>query len=61
MLLAASITVNGIHGTLVLIAAILFLVAAIAAWVRDDPGHRLFWPALVGLGLCLFAFAFLVH
>lgn len=61
MLLATSISVHGIHGVLVLVAAILFLIAAIAAWVRDDPGHRLFWPALVALGLCLFALAFLVH
>jgi hypothetical protein len=57
MLLAASISVNGIHGALVLIAVILFAIAAVIAFFVQP---RAYWPSFVALGLALFALAFLV-
>lgn len=55
MPLATSVTFNGLHGVLILLAVILFLVAAVMAWV----GHPR-WASVVSGGLCLFALAFLV-
>jgi len=56
---ATTLSVNGVGGVLYLIAAILFLVAAIAAWVREDGNHHLYWPSMVALALCLCALAHL--
>jgi hypothetical protein len=53
---ATTLTVNGAGGALYLIAAILFLIAAIIAWFVMP---RAYWPSLVALGLCLAAFAHL--
>lgn len=58
MLLAASISISGIHGVLIFIAAIAFAVAAVVAYFVQP---RAYWPSFVALGLCLFALAFLVH
>jgi hypothetical protein len=58
MLLAASISVNGIHGVLILLAAILFAIATVIAWFIAP---RAYWPSFVAFGLCLFSLAFLVH
>lgn len=61
-----SFTVSGIDGVLQLIAMLLFLVAAIMAWVgygRADGalagGGR--WASFVALGLCLWVLSLLVH
>lgn len=55
--LAASFTVSGLHGALILIAVLVFLVAAVAAYVA--PGHRLVL-ALIAAGLCVATLALLV-
>ena len=49
--LAGSFTVSGVHGFLVLIAFLLFTVAAILAWVM---GKQL-WGTFVAAGLALLA------
>lgn len=48
MIEAATFTVSGLQGTLFILAALLFAIAAIMAWVT---GAR--WAALVAAGLCL--------
>ena len=53
---ATTLSVNGVGGVLYLIAAILFLIAAIIAWFVMP---RTYWAAAVALGLCLAAFAHL--
>lgn len=58
MVLAATISVSGIHGVLVLIAAILFLIGALVAWFVAP---RMLWAAVVAAGLCLWSFATLIH
>jgi hypothetical protein len=58
MLLATTISVNGVHGVLIILAAILFFAAAVVAWVTAP---RAYWPSCVAFGLCLFALAFLIH
>jgi hypothetical protein len=55
--LAASFTFNGLHGALLVIAVLLFLVAAIAAWFASPRTH---WATLVAAGLCLATLALLV-
>lgn len=55
--LAASFSVSGVHGALILIAVLAFLVAAIIAWFVTPRTH---WATLVAAGLCLFALSFLV-
>jgi len=54
---AASFTVNGIHGALLLFAVLLFLGAAFAAWFAPAWPRALF---LVSAGLCLATLALLV-
>jgi hypothetical protein len=54
MVLASTFTVDGIHGFLDLLAALCFLVAAIAAYVA--PGHRLVL-ILIAAGLFLVTLA----
>jgi hypothetical protein len=54
MVLASGLAVNGAHGILILIAAILFAVAAIVAWVVAP---RLIWASFVAAGLFLLAIA----
>lgn len=61
-----SFTVSGIDGWLHLIAFLLFLVAAIAAWLwagaEAAPAYRpRVWPFCVAAGLCLEALSQLVH
>lgn len=56
-MLAASFTVNGLHGTLILLAVILFAVAAIISWFVPP---RVYWPTFVAAGLCLATLALLV-
>lgn len=48
MIEAATFTVNGLQGALFLIAAILFAIAAVMAYMT---GAR--WAAVVAAGLCL--------
>lgn len=55
--LAASFTVSGVHGFLVLIAFLLCIVAAIIAWVVTP---RAIWAAFVAGGLALFFLAQLI-
>jgi hypothetical protein len=56
MVLASSFTVSGIHGFLILIAFILFTVAAIIAWFVEP---RAIWATFVAAGLALVALAML--
>lgn len=55
---AASFSVNGGGGVLTIIAAILFLIAAVIAWFVAPRTH---WATLVAAGLCLWAFGTLIH
>lgn len=55
--LAASFTVNGAHGVLLLLAVILFAVAAIIAWFVPP---RTYWASFIAAGLCLATLAGLV-
>lgn len=55
--LALTATVNGIDGVLALIAAILFLIAAIIAWFVAP---RAYWPTFVAAGLMCLAITLLV-
>ena len=57
MLYAASLQVNGLHGALLIIAVIAFLIAAVIAWFVPP---RTYWPTLVAGGLCLATLAMLV-
>lgn len=54
---AASFQVDGMHGGLLIVALILFVVAAIVAW-RETP--HVWWPSLVALGLGVATLAMLV-
>lgn len=54
---AASFQVSGLHGALIVISVILFLIAAIIAWFVLPRAH---WATLAAAGLCLFALSFLV-
>lgn len=54
MPLASSFTVSGAHGVLILIAFILFAVAAVIAWVVAP---RAVWATFVAAGLALFMLA----
>lgn len=58
MALATTISVSGVHGWLVLIAVIAFLVSAVIAWFVAP---RQIWASLVAGGLCLWALAALIH
>jgi hypothetical protein len=58
MNLAATFAVNGLGGALLIIAVILFLIAAVIAFFVQP---RAYWPSFVALGLCLLALAGLVH
>jgi hypothetical protein len=49
--LAATVTVSGIDGFFLIVAALLFLVAAIVAWFVA-PGRN-YWAAAVACGLLL--------
>ena len=53
---ATTLSVNGVGGVFYLVAAILFLIAAIIAWFVMP---RSYWPTFVAGGLCLTAFAHL--
>lgn len=55
--LAAGVSVSGLHGVLILFAVILFAVAAIVSWFVQP---RLIWATFVAAGLCLATFALLV-
>jgi uncharacterized membrane protein YqjE len=55
--LAASFSVSGVHGFLILIAFLLFAVAAIIAWVVQP---RAVWATFVAAGLALFMLAQLI-
>jgi hypothetical protein len=57
MFLATSISVSGLHGFLILVAFILFLVAGFVAWFIAP---RMIWASLVAAGLALYMFALLV-
>ena len=52
--LAATFTVSGAHGTLTLIAVILFAVAAVIAYFVPP---RMYWATFIAAGLCLWALA----
>jgi hypothetical protein len=49
--LASGLTVSGAHGVFILIALILFAVAAVIAWVIEP---RAVWATFVAAGLALF-------
>jgi hypothetical protein len=55
--LAASVQVQGVHGVLLVLGALLFLVAAIIAWFVAPRTH---WATFVAAGLCLLTLSFLV-
>jgi hypothetical protein len=55
--LATSFTVSGLHGWLILVAAVLFFTAAVVAWVTSP---RVSWAALAAAGLCLVTLALLI-
>lgn len=57
MVLASSFAVSGAHGVLILLAFILFLVAAIIAWFVTPRAH---WGTAVAAGLALYMLAQLV-
>lgn len=54
--LADGFTVTGVHGFLILIAFLLFAVAAIVAWFVEP---RAIWATFVAAGLGLFMLALL--
>lgn len=55
--LAAGVQVNGLHGVLLILAVLLFLVAAIIAWFAAP---RTYWATFVAAGLCLATLAMIV-
>jgi hypothetical protein len=57
VLASTTITVNGIDGFFFILAALLFLVAAIAAWFVPKP----VWAACTAAGLLLWVLTNLVH
>jgi len=54
---ATSFQVNGLHGVLLIVAFLLFLVAGIIAWFIAP---RTYWATFVAVGLCLVALSMLV-
>lgn len=54
--LADGFTVSGVHGFLILIAFLLFAVAAVVAWFVEP---RAIWATFVATGLALFMLALL--
>jgi hypothetical protein len=56
-LASTTITVNGIDGFFFILAALLFLVAAIVAWFVPKP----VWAVCVACGLLLWVLTSLVH
>lgn len=55
--LAVSFAVHGLHGALVLVAVILFAVAAVIAWFVPPRTH---WATFIAAGLGLVTLAMLV-
>jgi hypothetical protein len=56
---ATTVAIHGIDGVFLILAAILFLIAAILAATE---GRLLrFWPVLVALGLMFWVLTLLVH
>jgi hypothetical protein len=55
---ATSITIHGIDGVFLIIAALLFLVAAIIAWFVAP---RSYWPTMVAAGLLFWVLTLLIH
>jgi hypothetical protein len=55
--MAASFQVSGLHGALLILAVILFLIAAVVAWFVQPRYH---WATCVSAGLCLATLALLV-
>jgi len=58
MVLATTISVNGIHGVFLILAAILFLVSALVAWFVAP---RQLWATFVAAGLCLWVLTGIIH
>lgn len=56
-LAGASITVSGIDGFLVILAALFFLVAAIVSWFVAPRNH---WAALISAGLLFWVLTLIV-
>jgi hypothetical protein len=56
-IVAASFNVSGLHGVLLILAVILFFIAAVIAWFVSPRTH---WATLVAAGLCLAALSALV-
>lgn len=54
--LSMAFVANGLHGFLLVVACLLFLIAAIVAWFIG----RTYWATLVAAGLCLATLAMLV-
>ena len=57
-LASSTIAINGVHGVFALIAAILFLIAAIISWFIPP---RSYWPTFVAAGLMLWVLTVIVH
>ena len=56
MLADATLTVTGVQGFFIVLAAVLFLIAAITA--RFAP---VWWPVCVSAGLLFFVLTYLIH
>jgi hypothetical protein len=54
----ATIAVTGISGFFLIVAAVLFLVAAIVAWLIPP---RAYWAASIAAGLLALVLASLIH
>jgi hypothetical protein len=54
---AVTFHVSGLHGALLIIAVILFAIAAVIAWCVSPRTH---WATLVAAGLCLAVLSALV-
>jgi hypothetical protein len=55
---STTVTVHGIDGVFLIIAALLFLIAAIVGWFVAP---RALWATFVAAGLCLWVLTSLIH
>lgn len=55
---ATTVAIHGISGVFLIIAAILFLIAAIIAWFVAP---RSYWPTFIAAGLLFWVLTGLIH
>lgn len=55
--LATSVQVDGLHGVFIILAVILFLIAALMAWFVEP---RARWATCMAAGACLVALSLIV-